>query len=58
RSTTLDPDQRRLLKVEVPEEFIDETDEVIGDLMGRDASVRFDFIMGNANMVDSEELDV
>ncbi len=58
RATTLDPEQRRLLRVEVPEEFVDETDEVIGDLMGRDASVRFDFIMGNANMVESEELDV
>ncbi|MFW5967553.1 MAG: DNA gyrase/topoisomerase IV subunit B [Persicimonas sp.] len=58
RETTLDPEKRRLLQVTVPEESAEETDEVIGDLMGRDASVRFEFIMTNAEMVESEELDV
>jgi DNA topoisomerase IV B subunit len=58
RETTLDPDQRRLLQVQIRDEDRVETDEVIGDLMGRDASVRFDFIMTNAGLVDSEELDV
>ncbi|QDG51041.1 type IIA DNA topoisomerase subunit B [Persicimonas caeni] len=58
KETTLDPEQRRLLQVTVPEEYSNETDEVIGDLMGRDASVRFDFIMTNAGLVDGEELDV
>ncbi len=56
RETTLDPEERRLLQVIVPEEKEEETDQVIGGLMGRDASVRFDFIMENARNV--EELDV
>lgn len=58
KDTTLDPEQRRLLQVTVLDEHANETDEVIGDLMGRDASVRFDFIMTNAGLVDGEELDV
>ncbi len=56
RETTLDPTRRRLLKVVVPEEASEETNRVVGDLMGRDASVRFDFIMEHAPNVD--ELDV
>ncbi len=58
KETTLDPTKRRLLQVMVREEDREETDEVIGDLMGRDASVRFDFIMTNAGLIDGEELDV
>jgi DNA gyrase subunit B/topoisomerase-4 subunit B len=58
RDTTLDRDQRRLLQVQIPEDVREETNEVIGGLMGRDASVRFDFIMNNAGLVDGEELDV
>ena len=56
RDTTLDPDQRRLLKVVIPEEDREDTDLIIGNLMGRDASVRFEFIMENARNVD--ELDL
>lgn len=56
KETTLDPQKRRLLKVMVPEDVRRETDKVIGKLMGKDASLRFDFIMENANEVD--ELDV
>lgn len=56
KETTLDPKHRRLLKVTIPEEVRGDTDRIIGDLMGRDASVRFDFIMEFAKEVD--ELDV
>ena len=56
QETTLDPERRRLLKVVIPEDLREDTDQVIGDLMGRDASVRFDFIMEHARDVD--ELDV
>ena len=57
KDTTLDPEKRRLLKVTVDwEEEKEATDQVISDLMGRDASVRFDFIMNNAELL--EELDV
>ena len=56
KDTTLDPEQRRLLQVQVLEENYHETNEVLSDLMGKDPSVRFDFIMENAESL--EELDV
>ncbi len=52
--TTLNPATRRLLRVEVDDQL--ETDRVVSDLMGRDASARFRFIMDRAE--DAEELDV
>ncbi|MDB4331671.1 type IIA DNA topoisomerase subunit B [bacterium] len=52
--TTLNPDTRRLLKVEIDDHL--ETDRVISDLMGRDASARFRFIMERAE--DAEAIDV
>ena len=54
--TTLDPKKRRLLRVTIPDECQIETEKTFGGLMGKDASVRFDFIMENAETV--EELDV
>lgn len=56
RETTLDPEKRRLLQVAIaPEEKIS-TERTISDLMGKDASARFAFIMDHAAEV--EELDV
>ncbi|MEM8668290.1 MAG: DNA topoisomerase IV subunit B [Planctomycetota bacterium] len=52
--TTLNPATRRLMRVEIDDQL--ETDRVISDLMGRDASARFRFIMERA--VDAEALDV
>ncbi|MDX1683053.1 MAG: toprim domain-containing protein, partial [Phycisphaeraceae bacterium] len=52
--TTLDPDRRRLLEVTIEDAL--ETDRVISDLMGKDASARFDFIMARAE--EAEALDV
>ena len=52
--TTLDPARRRLLRVEVDDQL--ETDRVISDLMGRDASARFRFITNRAE--EAEEIDV
>ena len=52
--TTLNPSTRRLLRVEISDQII--TDRVINDLMGKDASARFRFIMDRAE--DAEELDV
>ncbi len=52
--TTLNPRTRRMLKVEIDDHL--ETDRVISDLMGRDASARFRFIMERAE--DAEEIDV
>ncbi len=52
--TTLNPATRRLLKVEIDDHL--ETDRVISDLMGRDASARFNFIMDRAET--ASEIDV
>ncbi len=52
--TTLNPETRRILKVEIDDHL--ETDRVISELMGRDASARFRFIMERAE--DAEEIDV
>jgi DNA gyrase subunit B len=52
--TTLNPKTRRLLKVEVVDQIV--TDRVINELMGKDASARFRFIMERAE--EAEELDV
>ena len=53
-NTTLNPETRRLLKVEVDDQL--ETDRIISDLMGRDASARYNFIMDRAE--DASEIDV
>ncbi|MEO0514520.1 MAG: DNA topoisomerase IV subunit B [Planctomycetota bacterium] len=52
--TTLNPKTRKLLKVEIADQL--ETDRVMSDLMGKDPSARFRFIMERAE--DAEEIDV
>ncbi|HEV3057722.1 MAG TPA: DNA topoisomerase IV subunit B [Vicinamibacterales bacterium] len=52
--TTLNPRTRRLLRVEVTDQIV--TDRVINELMGKDASARFRFIMERAD--EAEEIDV
>ena len=52
--TTMNPRTRRLLRVEVVDQIV--TDRVINELMGKDASARFRFIMERAE--EAEELDV
>jgi len=52
--TTLNPATRRLLRVEVNDQLV--TDRVMDELMGKDPSARFRFIMERAE--DADELDV
>jgi DNA gyrase subunit B/topoisomerase-4 subunit B len=52
--TTLNPKTRRLLRVEIADQIV--TDRVINELMGKDASARFRFIMERAE--EAQELDV
>jgi DNA gyrase subunit B/topoisomerase-4 subunit B len=52
--TTLSPRTRRLLRVEIADQIV--TDRVINELMGKDASARFRFIMERADQ--AQELDV
>ncbi len=53
-STTLNPKTRRLIRVETHDAL--GTDKVVNQLMGKDASARFDFIMERAE--DAEAIDV
>jgi DNA gyrase subunit B len=52
--TTLNPRTRRLLRVDIADQIV--TDRVINELMGKDPSARFRFIMERAE--EAEELDV
>ena len=52
--TTLNPRTRRLLRVEIADQIA--TDRIINELMGKDPSARFRFIMERAE--SAEELDV
>jgi DNA gyrase subunit B len=52
--TTLNPRTRRLLRIEISDQIV--TDRVINELMGKDPSARFRFIMERAE--DAVELDV
>jgi DNA gyrase subunit B/topoisomerase-4 subunit B len=52
--TTLNPRTRRLLRVEISDQIL--TDRVINELMGKDPSARFRFIMERAE--EAVELDV
>jgi len=52
--TTLNPRTRRLLRVEIADQIA--TDRIINELMGKDPSARFRFIMDRAE--DAEALDV
>ncbi len=56
KDTTLDPEKRRLLRVEIPEGDEEATESVICDLMGKDPSVRFSFIMENAENLTEVDL--
>jgi DNA gyrase subunit B len=52
--TTLNPKTRRLLRVEISDHIV--TDKVINELMGKDPSARFRFIMDRAE--EADDLDV
>jgi DNA gyrase subunit B/topoisomerase-4 subunit B len=52
--TTLNPRTRRLLRVDIADQIV--TDRVINELMGKDASARFRFIMERAE--EAQELDL
>jgi len=54
--TTLNPKTRRMLRVGIADAL--ETDRIVSELMGKDASARFQFIMNRADEVGVGELDV
>ena len=54
--TTLDPMTRRLVQITLDDPI--ETHNMVSDLMGKDASHRYRFIMDRAATVDGEDLDV
>ncbi len=56
KATTLDPRRRLSLRVTIPEDAALDTERTINDLLGKDVSARFKFIMERAGEV--KELDV
>jgi len=48
KETTLHSATRRLLKVAIPDQDRVATEKLISDLMGKNASARYDFIMEHA----------
>ncbi len=58
RETTMNPANRTLLRVRVPEAERNEASEVINRLMGTKPEARFSFITEHAAFVDEEALDV
>src|SRR5690606_6295586 len=56
RETTLDPQRRRALRVQIDGEL--ETDRVLHDLMGKDPSARYHFIMEHAPRASADDLDL
>ena len=56
KATTLDKHRRRALRVAIDHEL--EADRVMSELMGKDASARYAFIMEQAPRADAVDLDV
>jgi DNA gyrase subunit B len=56
KATTLDPRRRRAMRVVIDSEL--EADRVMNDLMGKDPSARYTFIMESAAQAEAEDLDV
>ncbi len=56
KETTLDPEKRRLQRVKISDDEKLLTEQTISDLMGKDSSARYQFIMEHAGEV--EELDL
>jgi DNA gyrase/topoisomerase IV subunit B len=56
KKTTLDPRSRTLLQVQIDSNL--ETDKTFVDLLGKDPSQRYRFIMEKANLAAVEDLDV
>ncbi|MEQ9638611.1 MAG: DNA topoisomerase IV subunit B [Alphaproteobacteria bacterium] len=56
RETTMNPANRTLLKVVIPEDLAKDTDSLVESLMGRKPELRFQFIQDNAAFV--EDLDI
>ncbi|PWL18889.1 DNA topoisomerase IV subunit B [Falsochrobactrum shanghaiense] len=56
KETTMDPAKRTLLRVQVDEDYIDETRNTVDELMGTKPEARFRFIQDRAAFV--EELDI
>ncbi len=56
KETTMDPKRRRALRVVIDDPLA--TDQVVNDLMGKDAAPRYQFIMEHAPRAAADELDV
>ncbi len=58
KETTMNPDTRTLLRVEVIEDELTLTTQVVDQLMGNKPEARFTFIQENAEFVNESNLDI
>ncbi|MGI9352915.1 MAG: DNA gyrase/topoisomerase IV subunit B, partial [Rhizobiaceae bacterium] len=58
KETTMDPQKRSLLRVEIPESSENETRSTVDQLMGNKPEARFNFIQENAEFAGEDLLDV
>ncbi len=58
KETTMNPETRILLRVEVDEDDRTQTSKAVDQLMGNKPEARFKFIQDNAEYVSGEELDI
>ena len=56
KETTMDPEKRMLLQININSSYITENENIIDDLMGSRPEARFSFIQKNAIFV--ENLDI
>src|SRR5262249_9289618 len=56
KDTTLDPRQRTLLRVNIDSNL--EADNVFVELLGKDPSSRYRFLMDSAALAEAEELNI
>jgi topoisomerase-4 subunit B len=56
KETTMHPGKRTLLKIEMDDILIDETNKAVDDLMGTKPEARFKFIQENAQFADNLDI--
>ncbi|HEX3424403.1 MAG TPA: DNA topoisomerase IV subunit B [Sphingomicrobium sp.] len=59
KETTMDPASRSLIKITLPSQYEDRQPikDLVERLMGRDPSMRFEFIQSRASAIDEQEID-
>jgi DNA gyrase subunit B/topoisomerase-4 subunit B len=54
KETTLNPQNRTLVRIQLPDQKEDDIDRIMGELMGRKSKKRYEMILDNMNLVDDD----